>query len=58
MFQKAAKRLLEDWKEGCPSALLRVNRRLEPSLMRAQHVVAKELGYSCWEELRKENPKP
>lgn len=55
MFQKAAKALLKDWKAG---KLQRVDRELEPSLMRAQHVIAKELGYLCWEELRKENPKP
>lgn len=56
-FKKKAKKLFRQVRAGDPEALARVQRVLKDptavSLMRIQHVIAVEYGFSKWEDLIK-----
>ncbi|MDD3668772.1 MAG: hypothetical protein PHX68_00520 [Alphaproteobacteria bacterium] len=55
-FKKLAKNLLNDYKKQKYSATLRVGKHLKNidnfCLMKAQHIIAKEAGFSKWNELQ------
>lgn len=60
VFQSQAKQLLKDFNAGKPFALNRVAVYIHDtskfSLMKAQHVIAKEQGFNSWAELTKDTP--